>query len=318
MKRVNIILSTYNGEKYLPVQLDSILNQTYSNIVLYIRDDGSTDSTVDIINYYQQKYTSERIKIIKDNCGNLGYVKSFLSIIRNTDDADYYAFCDQDDFWFPNKIERAIKYLEMVEERQCALYTSAYAVCDGDLNVIGKWHKPTESKELTVGKVLSLFDGGWLLGFTCVFNKRLKELAFDNEAVEMYSHDIWVQAVNVAFQGKMFIDEEITAYFRRHECTTSIAEKGVTKSILSSWKYRWDEMLGQGEMFGKLKNSMVSFKNIFEDKLEYTDDLKFILCFGTREKSLENRIKKFFYPHRLKKSIVVELAWRFAILMGKI
>lgn len=318
MKRVNIILSTYNGQRYLSTQLDSIFNQTYSNIVLYVRDDGSTDSTVTILEEYQNKYGSDKLKIIYDDLGNLGYVKSFLNIIRNTSEAEYYAFCDQDDYWLPNKIERAVQHLEMVEKDKCALYTGAYSVCDGDLNVIDSWHRPTEAKKLNVGKTLSLYDGGWLLGFTCVFNKCLKELAFDNQAVEMYSHDIWVQTVDVAFNGNLLIDSEVTSYFRRHNNTTSIAEQGVEKSVWDSWKYRWDEMFGNGELFGRLKDSMVSFQNVFGNKLDSPEDNKFLSLFGTKEKDIKTRIKKIFYPHRLKKSFLVEIAWRVAILMGKI
>lgn len=318
MKKVNVILSTYNGEKYLSVQLESIMKQTYPNVTIYIRDDGSTDSTLKIISDYQKEYSSNKIKLIEDNLGNLGYVKSFLTCIRHSDEADYYAFCDQDDYWFPNKIERAVQHLEKVETKKCGLYTSAYSVCDGELNVVGKWHKPTAASKLDVGKSLSLYDGGWFLGFTCVLNHELKKRAFDNQVIDMYSHDIWVQAVNIAFGGDLYIDKQVTSYFRRHEGSTSVAETSIARSLFDSWKFRWNEVFGAGNMFLRLKSSMISFKKAYGNCLKTKEDVCFITVFGTEENNLHNRVRKLFYPYRLKKSLLVEMAWRIAILFGKI
>lgn len=316
MKKVNVILSTYNGEKYLSKQLDSILNQTYGDITIYIRDDGSNDSTVDILEKYRLKYSL--IKIIKDDGSNLGYVKSFLKIIRLADEADYYAFCDQDDYWLPDKIERAVKYLETVDKEKPALYTSAYAVCDEELNIVGKWHRPTEGKKLNVGRALSLYDGGWLLGFTCVFNKKLKNMAFDNDVTEMYSHDIWTQAVNTAFNGKLIIDDKVTAYFRRHLNTTSIAESSINQSFWKMWKYRWDETFGKGKLFSQLKKMIISFDKVYEKDLRNKEDILFVKLFGNTNRKFSNRIRKIFYPYRLKKQILLEVAWRIAILFNRL
>lgn len=318
MKKVNIILSTYNGEKYLKAQLESILEQTFTNIVIYIRDDGSSDNTVKIIEEYQKKYSTHKIVLLKDEEGNLGYVKSFLKILRCCESADYYAFCDQDDYWLPNKIERAVQFFEKQDENKCLLYTSAYAVCDGELNIISQGHVPTELDKLSVGKSLSLYDGGWLLGFTCVFNNSLKKQAFDNTVTQMYSHDIWVQAVAVARKGTQYYDEEVTAYFRRHETTTSVAETGLARSILKEWKYRWSEVFGKGSMFERLKSGMVSFNVCYKDDLLEPEDALFLKLFSQEQKNLGLRIKKIFYPYRLKKKFLVEIAWRVAILLGKV
>jgi rhamnosyltransferase len=319
MKKVNVVLSTYNGEKYLSVQLDSLLNQNYRNISIYIRDDGSSDKTLDIIKQYEMKTLQGiDIHLLEDDCGNLGYVKSFLKIIRQIPDADYYAFCDQDDYWLPDKIERAVTILENMDSQKCLLYTSAYEVCDGNLKVLEKGHIPTPLSKLSVGKALSLYDGGWLLGFTCIMNHTLKDRAFNNSVVKMYSHDIWVQAVTVAFNGEIYIDKKVTAYFRRHINSTSIAESKINKSVFANWKYRWNETFRNGQLFSRIKDSICSFSNQYQMESLKKEDKIFLNNYSCISKKNSQILKKFFYPYRLKKNILVEFAWRLSILMGKL
>lgn len=319
MKKVNIILSTYNGEKYLDEQLQSLMNQTYKNIDIYIRDDGSRDKTVDIIKKYKNMKTDGiRIILVEDTSGNLGYVKSFLKIIRASAKADYYAFCDQDDYWFPDKIERAVKLLEREDFNCCLLYSSAYQVCDNNMKVLSEGHVPTPFEQLDVGKALSLFDGGWLLGFTCVINNTLKTRAFDNNIEEMYSHDIWAQAVAVGFGGKLLTDSKVTVSFRRHNQSTSIAEQSVSRSWILAWKYRWDEVFGKGSLFERLGSGIRSYSHQYKNQVEKKADKKFLEIFSNQTGGFIVRLKKLCYPHRLKKSLIVECAWRLAILIGKI
>ena len=116
MPKVIIMMSTYNGEKYLAEQIESILNQTEKDFVLEIHDDGSTDGTLEIIKAYAQK--DKRICI--DNSGHKGYPKCFFDLMKDAGEAKYYAFSDQDDVWLPNKIERAISFID--NEESPALY----------------------------------------------------------------------------------------------------------------------------------------------------------------------------------------------------
>ncbi|EEY35290.1 glycosyltransferase, partial [Pseudoleptotrichia goodfellowii] len=112
MEKIDILLATYNGEKYLEEQLYSILNQSYPNINLLIRDDGSKDKTVDIIKKYAQK--DERIKFIEDDLGNLGFLKNFEKLLEHSEE-NYIMFSDQDDIWNPDKIEKSYKKIRETE-----------------------------------------------------------------------------------------------------------------------------------------------------------------------------------------------------------
>lgn len=319
MDKVYVLLSTYNGENYIRCQLDSIFNQTYKNITIYVRDDGSTDRTKEILHEYQsRKDKGVRLIVIEDTYGNLGYVKSFLRIVRSVPHANYYAFCDQDDFWMPKKIEYAVDELGKKDSKKCLLYTSAYNVTDEFLEVVGCWHRPTPVDCLDVGKALSLYDGGWLLGFTCLINDELKKKAFDNQVNEMYSHDIWLQAVVTFYHGEICIDERITTLFRRHNTSTSIAESDIGSDFLKTWVYRWNEAFGDGEMFASIKNSIVSFATQYQKEANNEKDIRFLRDFSDADTSVKGAMRKMMYPYRLKKSIFAELAWRLAIFLRKI
>src|ERR1700744_365701 len=100
---ISILLSAYNGERFLKDQIESILAQTNKNWILYIRDDGSKDGTIGIVNFYAERYPHQIIKI-EDNAGNLKSAGSFMHMLNNVS-SEYYMFCDQDDVWLPFKIE---------------------------------------------------------------------------------------------------------------------------------------------------------------------------------------------------------------------
>ena len=99
---IDVLLATYNGEKYLKEQLDSILNQTYKNINLIISDDASKDGTRDILKEYEEK--DKRVKVFYQE-NNLGYVKNFEFLLKQVQ-SEVFMLSDQDDFWMPQKIEK--------------------------------------------------------------------------------------------------------------------------------------------------------------------------------------------------------------------
>ena len=106
-------MATYNGEKYLREQIDSILKQTFKDWKLIMRDDGSKDRTIEILNEYEKK--DKRIKVLQDNKGNLGVAKNFEELLKNSS-GEYVMFSDQDDYWMENKIEKYIKVLEKLDK----------------------------------------------------------------------------------------------------------------------------------------------------------------------------------------------------------
>ena len=106
--KVVVLISTYNGEEYLCHQIDTILNQTWENLELFVRDDGSKDSTLDILEEYSTKYSN--VTYVKGK--NVGSNQSFLEMLKIAPEADYYSLADQDDDWMPEKIARAVEKIQ--------------------------------------------------------------------------------------------------------------------------------------------------------------------------------------------------------------
>lgn len=107
-EKIDILMATYNGEKYIKEQIDSILNQTYSNFRLLICDDNSTDNTYEIIKEYEDK--DDRIVVLKNET-NLGYTKNFEKLLKNVENK-FFMFSDQDDVWYKDKVELTLKKLK--------------------------------------------------------------------------------------------------------------------------------------------------------------------------------------------------------------
>lgn len=204
--RVCIILSTYNGKKYVCQQLDSIFQSAEDmDIFLYVRDDGSKDDTIQILEEYGKKNNVE-IKI--DAGENAGSARSFLLAIRNCPKADYYAFCDQDDVWLPKKISTAVQQIGDTE--QPVLWCSDYQVTDADLNVI----LPSALKQPIQDDVRSMFYNN-VPGCTMVFNWALMQKMRMIEISEIRMHDI--MAMNVALiTGEIYFEKNPFVLYRQH------------------------------------------------------------------------------------------------------
>lgn len=129
---VDILLATWNGERYLAEQIDSILAQSYSNWRLLIRDDGSSDGTRDIIGRYVSE-NPERLELIEGGAPGLGACGNFAYLMAHAT-SDYVMFCDQDDVWLPHKAERLLEEMQRLEEQHG---TDQPLLVHSDLKVVG-------------------------------------------------------------------------------------------------------------------------------------------------------------------------------------
>ena len=217
MNRCLILLSTYNGEKYIKEQLDSLLSQTRKNFEILIRDDGSSDNTINIILEYQKKYPKE-IRYIKDDLGNLGSSKSFIKLLEYSD-SEYIMFCDQDDIWLPEKIEKSInkiKELEVESNKNIPLLVfTDLTVVDEKLNIINKsyWNYQKLIPSIT-NDWKKLLSQNVITGCTIIMNKKAKEVCLPF-TLEMMIHDQWI-GVNVSKYGKIGYLNEQTILYRQH------------------------------------------------------------------------------------------------------
>ena len=164
MKSVLVVMSAYNGEKYIQEQIDSILAQENVQVKLIIRDDGSVDNTLDIIKKNSANHNN--VEYIAGE--NIGYKRSFYNTLTDSPDTyDYYAFSDQDDVWDKSKLIRAVEMLEN-ESNDIKMYASALRVVDQNLNFteINNYDK----LKISYGSAMSRQR---IAGCTMVFNKKL-------------------------------------------------------------------------------------------------------------------------------------------------
>lgn len=204
-------MCTYQGQLYLRDQLESIYSQRYKNWVLHVSDDGSKDKTLDILNSYQQKWPEDRLVI---HVGpSKGFVANFLSLTcKDSVNADYYAYSDQDDVWDPTKLDRAVKWLESVPREIPALYCSRTRLVDAKSNYIGL--SPLFTKPPSFANALVQNIAG---GNTMVFNHAACELLREvGENHPIAVHDWWVYMVVTGCGGKVFYDSEPTLCYRQH------------------------------------------------------------------------------------------------------
>ena len=262
-KKVQILMSSYNGEKFIRKQLDSIVGQDYE-VSLLIRDDGSTDRTVDIIKEYCEKY--DFIRLVEGQ--NIGVIKSFFELIRlSDDDMDYYSMADQDDIWFKDKIGRAVNVLDGMSKDKPCLYCGAQTLIDGEDNIL-------QVKMLDVkfrpGFGNSLVEN-IATGCTCVINKALRDLAATYEPEHTIMHDWWLYML-ASSMGEVYYDEKPVMYYRQHGNNTM----GSRTNYIEEFKERFKRFSSNR---GKLYNQMVSFSEKYMRSLSKNDaeTLKIIL-----------------------------------------
>lgn len=219
MYRCLVLLSTYNGEKYLPELLDSVMAQKDVLTDVLARDDGSKDKTVEILkkNDRVQVYTGE----------NLKPAKSFLDLILKADASyDYYALCDQDDVWKADKVISAIEHIK--DSNKPTLYSSAVEVVDRDLNFIRKSFTDNSFKDplydiLTYGTP----------GCTFVFNKALMQKLKEYKPTTISMHDSWISFVCLAVNGLFYSDHEAYILYRQHDANVLGAQRHSLKDTLA-------------------------------------------------------------------------------------
>lgn len=207
-KKIQILLSTYNGESYLREQLDSFVSlENYENVKVLIRDDGSTDSTVSILHEYSYKYGFE---IIEGK--NLGLNASMYELLRHRDkECEYFSFSDQDDVWLENKLSRGISELEKRNADIPCLYVACSYLTDDELNVNG--HTFIPKRKLTFYNAM--------IQNVCPGHAQICNRAFMNVLAERYSEDImvfdyWSYLLASAI-GTVVFDPTPTTYYRQHK-----------------------------------------------------------------------------------------------------
>lgn len=220
--KITVLMSAYNGEKYIDKQISSILNQKLPENIslrLIIRDDGSTDKTMDILKKY-----SDDPAISIESGENLGVARSFWSLIMSCPDSDYYAFSDQDDIWMEGKLRRAITLIERCRSRLKAkgkssdipiLYAGSYIASSEDMS--NQRPQRYKKRNTFTDYAHSLMFSN-TLGCTFVFNREaISELRkYDPDIFYVDIHD-WLAQKIILIKGRMILDKKPYMYYIQHE-----------------------------------------------------------------------------------------------------
>lgn len=300
-KRVAILMSTYNGEKYIKEQVESLLNQTYDNIKIFIRDDGSKDNTVNIIRNYKQ-YNN---KIILIEGKNIGFINSFFELLNYCKDADYYAYCDQDDIWMEDKIERAVRFLEKSDSNKPVLYFSNSDYYDETMNFLA-----TAEKNKIYNFRNSLVECV-TQGMTMVINNKTREAIVQNRPKNCLYHDWWTYMICSGF-GEIIYDSKPLVKYRRHN--KSVTVEGKSKIKLFIWRIKKFLI---GDSLKQIKKQLKEYEFFYKDKLGIDD--QYLLKLFTRDRyNFVVALKKIFYPKRFRRKMIDELELRVLFLFGKL
>jgi glycosyltransferase involved in cell wall biosynthesis len=233
MSKISILLSTYNGEKYLKAQLDSLYSQSYQDFKLIVRDDGSRDGTKEILNSYN-------IELV-DSSENVGVKKSFEKLLKyafeNTN-AKYFMFCDQDDVWNNDKIETTLKKMQelekLYEDDIPLLVHTDLEVVNESLETLSFSMWKSEHINPRANTLNKLLIQNTITGCTMMINRNLamKSLSISSKAI---MHDWWIGLVATTF-GKIGFIEESTMKYRQHGKNDTGAKTYDYKFIINKLK----------------------------------------------------------------------------------
>lgn len=209
---VCVLLSTYNGEKYLEEQLESLCRQEGVELKILVRDDGSKDATIDIIKRWQ---TDNPLLIDFVQGKNVGFAMSFTYLLQMAVekylDAEYYAFCDQDDVWLPEKLQKAIEKLHKESNDIPVTYCSNTRLVDAELRFMRMGWKKGEAQ---LSKERALIQS-FATGCTMVFNRRAAEIYVSHLPEVIKVHDFLILQLCM-FLGKVIYDENSYILYRQH------------------------------------------------------------------------------------------------------
>lgn len=305
VKSVLVMLSTYNGERFLRKQLDSVIAQKGVNVYLIIRDDGSVDSTLQILDEYKSLYP-DKITIYEGI--NVGCVRSFRYLMEKANSfdlfsADFYAFCDQDDIWRDDKLKRATEALVIYDQVVPNLFFSHFKKID-------EWDHELYTEEkafnLSFGEALIMNPS---VGCTQVFNKSCLEKSLLCSPPQLVLHDWWIYSLCLALSGNVIYDTNALVLYRQHSSNVLGAQEISRFRKLYNWLYKKNNNL--------CMNLAVTLYNGYKDQMNSVNRSLAKLCIDYK-KSMFHRFKLLNSMYRFKTiNKDVNCGFVLSVLFGK-
>lgn len=298
MEKVQVLLSSYNGEQYIKEQVQSILAQKDVDVRCLIRDDGSNVKTRRVLEFI----SGDRVRVIFGE--NEGWQRGFYQLVFQAEDAPFYAFADQDDVWKNWKLKRAVDKLKDFPQDKPCLYYSNVSVTDEKLNVTGekKNIKPPECK-------VSALNICYGQGCTMVFNHAARELFMRYKIQEPISHECWM-AILCIFFGNIIYDDCSTLLYRQHGNNSLGAAQ---KSRLTLLKEKFSQR-------DKRELYYPYYKYLYEGYFDllHEDEKKVVLDCMNYKKHLGAKVRLVTNPEIKRYTPWGTLMLKFAIICNRI
>ena len=295
MEKVLVLLATYNGEKYLREQLDSLFAQQGVEVSVWVRDDGSKDNTLEILKEYEAKSDLRWYQ-----GPHLNVQKGFFELVQKAAETDYkyFAFCDQDDVWDQDKLSIAVSKMNENTDRIPKLYYCGQRLVDGDLNFI------EEHRMNPIRTDCARFMLNDAAGCTQVFNRELIDAVVSYVPDYMLMHDVWILKICLALGGKIFVDNDCHMSYRQHGNNVM----GLKRDFRSKFKqvkiyineYKVEPQMAElkkgfdkqmTDEYRQIVDDVLAYKKSFSSRSRLTKKKKF--NFGDRGLQLTYNLKIF-------------------------
>lgn len=303
MKKVVVMMSTYNGEKYLKPQIESILTQKGVKVHLVIRDDGSTDATRDILGEYCAKF--QNITVYKGE--NVGYIKSFMWLVKKVgaEKDTYYAFSDQDDIWDNQKLKAAVDMINKEKKDIPVMYYSDLNVVDKD----GSFIRKANTWEGSIDKYkISVFIG--IRGCTMVYNYHLQALLQKYSPRKISGHDTYI-ALLAFWAGHVVYDSNAYIDYRQTGENLSITGKSSFDRLKKNFLYVKKRLTVRANIHeNNAKEIIKGYENIID-----VENLKAVAFYRN---SLSSKIKLLKKKEYFQFSFLINLFNLLFIIIGKL
>lgn len=297
---VLILLACYNGSEFICQQIESIQHQDYEDWVLWVRDDGSTDNTINIVRNFAE--TDKRIRLfVNNNNSKRGPAKNFeaLMLLADKENIKYFMFSDQDDVWRKNKLFLMVEKIKKIENQSSSLEPilihSDLEVVDSSLNTINKSffvyqginHEPINSVRI-------LLPQNFVTGCAVIFNKSLLSLALPVPS-EVIMHDWWLSLLASSAGRLEYVDQALVKY--RQHSSNEVGAKPIFSSLFS-FKDGWKGRLRRGEkhFVEGISQARQLIKRIEERSIPISRDVENCIAFYSNISEIErfDRIRHVF------------------------
>ncbi|MBR3772686.1 MAG: glycosyltransferase family 2 protein [Clostridium sp.] len=299
MEIIDIVMSTYNGEHYLKEQIESILKNSWTSWRLWICDDGSKDHTEAVARAYAHTYPD---KIFwKPNESNKGSAISFLDGARKVS-GEYVMFCDQDDYWLPNKIENTLACMKAAEEKYgkatpLTVFTDARVV-DEELKLLKESFHKSNQLDTTKLDLTHMLMENKMMGCTMMLNRALVE-RLHRFPKKVRMHDWWIGLIAASLGKIVYLDEQ-TMLYRQHR-NNVVGSKGFSLQMIldkvASWKKQKQALLDTQKQAEKLYR-------LFEEELG-EEEKQMVYKFATLHKRNWIERRRVLYQEGFWKSGVI-------------